>query len=63
MKEGEMTIAEIPEQVQQWTAKRRLALVLAILKGETSVRELMLDLGFLQTAARLRPTEQGRSEL
>jgi len=30
---------EIPEVVQRWTAKRRSALVLRILKGETSVAE------------------------
>lgn len=34
-----MTTPEIPEQVQRWTAKRRSALVLTILKGEASVRE------------------------
>ncbi|MGI5940389.1 MAG: DUF1153 domain-containing protein [Thermoleophilia bacterium] len=30
---------EIPENVQRWTAKRRAALVLNILKGETSIQE------------------------
>ena len=30
---------EIPENVQRWTAKRRSALVLSILKGETSAQE------------------------
>jgi len=30
---------EIPEQVQRWTAKRRVALVLSLLKGETSAQE------------------------
>ena len=34
-----MTTPEIPEQVQRWTAKRRTALVLSLLKGETSVAE------------------------
>ena len=34
-----MATPEIPEQVPRWTAKRRSALVLTILKGETSVRE------------------------
>jgi len=34
-----MMTPEIPEQVQRWTAKRRSALVVAILKGETSVAE------------------------
>ena len=29
----------IPEEVQRWTAKRRSALVVSILKGETSVQE------------------------
>jgi transposase-like protein len=31
--------AELPEDIQRWTAKRRAALVLAILRGETSVQE------------------------
>jgi len=30
---------EIPEDVQRWTSKRRAALVLSLLKGETSVQE------------------------
>ena len=30
---------EIPEDVQRWTSKRRAALVLSILKGETSAQE------------------------
>jgi transposase-like protein len=30
---------DTPEDVQRWTAKRRLALVLSVLKGETSVAE------------------------
>jgi len=30
---------EIPETVQRWTAKRRTALVLTILQGETSAAE------------------------
>jgi transposase-like protein len=30
---------EIPEALQRWTAKRRVALVASILKGETSVQE------------------------
>lgn len=30
---------EIPETVQRWTAKRRSALVMSILKGETSAKE------------------------
>ena len=32
-------VEELPEQIQRWTAKRRSALVLQILKGETSARE------------------------
>jgi transposase-like protein len=28
-----------PEEVQRWTAKRRVALVVSILKGETSVQQ------------------------
>src|SRR5512134_243053 len=30
---------EIPEDVQRWTARRRSALVVSILRGETSVQE------------------------
>lgn len=30
---------EIPEKVQRWTAKRRTALVMSIIKGETSAQE------------------------
>ena len=30
---------ELPEKVQRWTAKRRSALVLSILQGETSSQE------------------------
>jgi len=30
---------ELPENIQRWTAKRRAALVLAILRGETSTQE------------------------
>jgi transposase-like protein len=30
---------EVPEDLQRWTAKRRVALVTSILKGETSVQE------------------------
>jgi transposase-like protein len=29
----------VPEDVQRWTAKRRVALVLSIVRGETSVAE------------------------
>ena len=32
-------MADVPDEVQRWTAKRRLALVLSIQKGETSVVE------------------------
>jgi transposase-like protein len=32
-------MAEKPEDLQRWTAKRRVALVMSILKGETSVQE------------------------
>lgn len=31
--------SELPEDIQRWTAKRRTALVLSILKGETSAKE------------------------
>ncbi len=33
------TLSELPEDIQRWTAKRRAALVLAILRGDTSVQE------------------------
>ncbi len=33
------TVGELPEDIQRWTAKRRAALVLSILRGETSVQE------------------------
>jgi len=32
-------VGELPEEVQRWTAKRRAALVLGILRGETSAQE------------------------
>jgi transposase-like protein len=31
--------SEVPEDLQRWTAKRRVALVTSILKGETSAQE------------------------
>jgi|SRR5680860_219086 len=30
---------ELPEEVQRWTAKRRSALIVSIIRGETSVQE------------------------
>lgn len=33
------SMGELPEEVQRWTAKRRAALVMSILKGESSVAE------------------------
>jgi transposase-like protein len=32
-------VLEVPENIERWTAKRRVALVVSILKGETSVAE------------------------
>lgn len=32
-------VEEVPEDVQRWTAKRRVALIVSIIKGETSVAE------------------------
>jgi transposase-like protein len=32
-------MADVPEDVQRWTAKRRVAAVLSIVRGETSVAE------------------------
>jgi len=56
------------ENVQRWTAKRRVALILSILKGETSTkRRLACALKFLllqwTTQTRLRdPTPCSRSK-
>jgi transposase-like protein len=33
------TLGELPEDIQRWTAKRRAALVMSILRGETSTVE------------------------
>jgi len=33
------SLGELPEDIQRWTAKLRTALVLAILRGETSLQE------------------------
>ncbi len=33
---------EVQEEVQRWTAKRRAALVVSILKGETSVETVLV---------------------
>lgn len=32
-------VADIPDSVEPWTAKRRAALIVSVLKGETSVAE------------------------
>ena len=32
-------VEEVPEDVQRWTARRRVALIVSIVKGETSVAE------------------------
>jgi transposase-like protein len=37
--EDEPMAQQIPENVQRWTAKRRVALIVSILKGETSVQD------------------------
>jgi hypothetical protein len=37
--EGVVAMADVPEDVRRWTARRRLALVLSIVKGETSAAE------------------------
>jgi transposase-like protein len=34
-----MAMADVPEDVQRWTARRRVALVLSIVRGETSIAE------------------------
>ena len=43
---------ELPDEVQRWTAKRRSALILSIVKGETTVQEEQIK--------RLEPTPRGR---
>lgn len=40
-----MATEQQQDQVQRWTAKRRVALVLSILKGETSVADAALKHG------------------
>ena len=42
---------ELPENIQRWTAKRRAALVLSILRGETSIQEAARRLSRCQSAA------------
>jgi len=37
---------ERPEEVQRWTAKRRSALIVSIIGGETSVQEASRKYGF-----------------
>lgn len=32
-------VEELPEEIQRWTAKRRSALIVSIVRGETSVQE------------------------
>ena len=32
-------VPDVPDNVERWTAKRRVALIVSILKGETSVAE------------------------
>ncbi len=41
----EDTSIESPDEIQRWTARRRAALVLSLLKGETTVEELALRHG------------------
>ena len=56
----EITVEEVamadesPESPQQWTAKRRAALVLSILKGETSVPAELPWVGGLHRESRPR---------
>jgi len=37
--EGWIAMAEVPDEVQRWRAKRRVALVLSNVRGETAVAE------------------------
>jgi transposase-like protein len=43
------------DSVQRWTAKRRAALVVSILKGETSIPEAARQHGIILLPWRLRP--------
>jgi hypothetical protein len=50
-------MADVPEDVQRWTAKRRLALVLSIMKGETSIAEAARKEA-AENASRARPKDE-----
>lgn len=39
VQEVEAIAEELPEKVERWTSKRRMALVLIALRGETSIQE------------------------
>lgn len=43
---------ELPQEIQRWTAKRRAALVLSILRGETSAQEAARKHGAAQLDGR-----------
>jgi len=32
-------MSDVPDEVQRWTAKRKVALVMGVVTGETSIRE------------------------
>jgi hypothetical protein len=49
---GVVVTEELPDEVPRWTAKRRSALILSIVKGETTVQEEQIK--------RLEPTPRGR---
>ncbi len=57
-----------PEDVQRWTTKRKAALVLSIIKGETSIQEaacqhrLTVAEIVLQEVAKRHPPMPGTSE-
>ena len=63
---------DVPDEVRRWTAKRRAAVVMSIVKGETSaakdeqiaklqrkVGELVLDIDILKEANKGRPFGPG----
>ena len=63
-------VTEIPDEVQRWTAKRKVALVMSVVKGETSLSEAarkrraaaMNDAArLIGLSARQLPTSEGQA--
>lgn len=56
-------VTETPENVQRWTAKRRSALVLSIIKGETSVAEAARKHGLTVAEVELEDSTPARRDV